>query len=258
MIHDSARISSLELFSKFVYDSFLPVFHGKPAKSQPLLLLCYNLTNYKYMIYKITQIEDDFLEKIYKESVSDLNTFYEIGWNHHLPKLVVVDDRKTIDSLRDEKTEGWLIGWSRGEIIYVLNKDNFEKESNHKYSPDTYSAFIKHELSHSFFNVLSGYNSKPIWLNDGLSIYTSNQDKLKKKPEAFSKFLEFYDNGGKDLYAEPGFFVRGLIEKFGKKKLLNLIKGLKNARTKEDFEKLFAKEYGFNLNYEEINAQKLI
>lgn len=210
------------------------------------------------MIYKITPIKDDFLENIHKESLHNLNTFYEINWMHHLPRIIVVDDRKTMDLLKGEKTEGWLIGWSERKAIYVLNKNSFGNESNHKYDPDEYSAFIKHELSHSFFDVLSNSHTKPVWLNEGVAIYVSGQNKFKKKPNEFKKFLEFYDNGGKDIYNEAGFFVQTLVERFGKQKLLNLIKELKNIKNKEEFERFFAKEYGFNLTYNEINARKLI
>ncbi len=210
------------------------------------------------MINKLTLIEDDFLEKICKESINDLNVFYEINWTEYLPRIIVVDSRKTIDSLKGKKTESWLIGWSEGKTIYVLDRNSFEKESDHAYDPATYSAFIKHELSHSFYNVVSGGQQKPIWLNEGVAIYTSGQNNFKKVPAAFNKFLEFYDRGGKDVYGEAGFFVQTLVEKFGKQKLLDLIKESKNLKTKEEFENFFVKEYGFSLDYKEINEKKLI
>ncbi len=190
--------------------------------------------------------------------MSDLNIFYEINWIHHLPKIVIVDNRETINLLKGEETEKWIVGWSEGKTVYILNKDNFGKESDHVYHPDEYSALIKHELSHSFYNILAGGNHTPVWLNEGVAIYTSGQIKFKKKPIVFSKFLEFYEVGGKEVYSEAGFFVDGLVEKFGKQKLLNFIKNLKNIKTKEKFEESFTKEYGFNLTYEEINKQRLI
>lgn len=210
------------------------------------------------MIYKIIQQEDDFLEKIYRESMDDLNVFYEINWKHHLPKIIVVDDRKTIDLLKWEETENWVIGWAEAKTVYVLNRDNFEKESNHKYNPDKYAALIKHELSHLFLNILSGGHGKPVWLTEGFAIYTSGQNKFNKKPTDFKKFLEFHNNGGEGVYAESGFFVQALVEKFGKQKLLDLAKELKNKKTKEEFGQFFSKEYGFDLSYDEVNAQKLI
>lgn len=210
------------------------------------------------MIFKIHHIEDDFLEKIYIDSMKSLGDFYEINWVHHPPTINIVDDRETINALKGKKTENWVVGWTNGSQIYILNKDNFEKESSHKYDPNEYSALIRHELSHSFYNILSGYNYFPFWLGEGVAIYTSGQNNFKNKPEKFSKFLGFYDQGGKGVYDESGFFIQVLVEKFGKQKLLNLIKEVRSLKTQEEFSKLFAKEYGFNLDYDEINAQKLL
>ncbi len=210
------------------------------------------------MIFKITSTEDDFLKNIYEHSMKDLNVFYEINWEHHTPRIIVVDSREIIDELKGEKTENWVVGWSEQKNIYVLNKDSYEKESNHTYSQEEYVALIKHELSHSFYSILSSGHYKPIWLNEGVAIYTSGQNKFKKKPSSFCKFLEYYENGGSDVYGEAGFFVGGLVEKFGKQKLLALIRELKNVKTKEELERLFDKEYGFNLSYDEINAQKFV
>ena len=207
------------------------------------------------MIFQIHHIKDDFLEKIYADSMKDLNDFYEINWVHHLPTITIVDNHETINALKGEKTENWVVGWTNGSQIYVLNKDNFEKESNHKYNPNEYSALIKHELSHSFYNILSSYSHFPFWLGEGVAIYTSGQNNFKNKLEKFSEFLDFYDQGGKGVYSESGFFIQALVEKFGKQKLLNIIKQVKNLKTREEFDKFFAKEYGFNLNYDEINTQ---
>lgn len=210
------------------------------------------------MIYKIIPQEDALLEKIYKESMDSLNDFYEINWVHHLPKVVVIDDRKTIDLIKGEKTENWITGWAEKKTVYVLSRDNFEKESSHKYDSEKYSALIKHELSHLFYNILSGHCRAPVWLSEGFAIYTSGQNKFKKKPVEFGKFLEFYNDGGSGVYSESGFFVQAIVEKFGKQKLFNMVKNLKGLDTKEKFEQSFAKEYGFQLTYGEINDKKLI
>ncbi len=205
------------------------------------------------MIYKIAPVEDVYLENIYRESLNDLNAFYGIDWKHHLPKIIIIDDRKIINLLKGEETESWIIGWSEGRTIYVLNKDNFGKESDHKYNPFEYSAFITHELSHSFYNILSDGPRKPIWLNEGMAIHTSGQNKFKKQPVEFKKFLEFYDHGGKEIYNEAGFAIELLIKKSGKEKLLTFIKNLKNYSSKDLFEQAFEREYGFFPNYKEFN-----
>lgn len=206
------------------------------------------------MIFKINPINDSFVDKIQKESMDELNTFYGIGWVHHLPNIIIVDKREDIDSLYGDKTEDWLVGWTNKRTVYVLNKDNFGTESDRIYSDAEYIALIKHELSHIFFEILSKGNHKPIWLNEGLAIYTSGQLTFKKKPENFNHFLNHYENGGKAVYDESGFVVQLLIDRYGKEKLLQLISQLKSTKTEKEFLDLFRKIYRFTLCYENINT----
>lgn len=210
------------------------------------------------MILKIHHIKDAFLEKIYTDSMRDLNDFYEINWVRNTPTIVIVEDRKTINIMRQEETPDWNVGWINGNMGWacVLDRNNFEKESSHKYKPETYKATVKHELSHLFYGILCGRANKPDWLWEGTATYTSGQNKFKKSVTKFKEFLEFYEKSGGGVYYESGFFVQFLVEKFGKQKLLDLIKSLKNIKTKEELEQLFSKQYGFNLTYNEINAFK--
>lgn len=206
------------------------------------------------MIYKIIHIEDSFVEDVFKQSMEDLNLFYEIDWRNHLPKIIIVNNRQDIDLLKGEKTEDWIVGWSEGKSIYVLDRGNLEKESNHKYKPETYKALIKHELSHSFYNIKSKGRNTPRWLCEGVAIYTSGQNKFKKIPTEFHKFLSFYNIGGDGIYSESGFVVQILVEKYGKEKLLELISSLNVVKDEKGFLELFEKRYGFTPNYKEFNS----
>lgn len=205
------------------------------------------------MNLKICTTEDLLLDKIYKESMEDLNKFYEIDWVHHTPIIIQVENRKTIEALKRQKTEAWSIGWNDHGNIFILDRNNLEKESSHKYTLELYSYHIKHELSHAFYEVVSDGEYHPIWLTEGVAIYTSGQNQFKKTPEKFSKFLEFYEKGGADVYSESGFVVKILVDKFGKHKLFELIKGTKNIDSRDDFGKLFKNVYGFDPTYEEFN-----
>jgi hypothetical protein len=146
------------------------------------------------MIYKLAEQKDKFIESVYKESMRDLDKFYEIGWNTGKPNIAIVETRKQINKLKDVKTEPWVVGWSDNKTVYVLDRNKYEKESNHKYNPETYKALIKHELSHAFYNILSNGKYNPRWLCEGVAIYTSGQNKFKKPIVKFTNFLDFYDN----------------------------------------------------------------
>ena len=209
------------------------------------------------MIYKLnlTKTKDKFIEKIFQSSMKDLNDFYGINWKINIPKIIIVKDRQTIDLMYVEKTEPWVVAWADNDskIVYILDKNNFEQQSSHKYSDRYYASLIKHELSHLFYKIVSKNRRGPVWLSEGVAIYTSGQTKLKSRPKEFKNFLEFYDKGGSEVYAESGFAVEALVGAFGKNKLLKLIKSLPEANTEKDFNVIFRKIYGFELNYKSIN-----
>ena len=104
-----------------------------------------------------------------------------------------------------------------------------------------------------FYGKLSAYKRGPVWLSEGTAIYTSGQTKLKLKPKELKNFLEFYAEGGSEVYAESGFVIEALVKKFGKEKLLKLIESLKNISNENQFKDAFQNIYGFPLNYEKIN-----
>lgn len=202
------------------------------------------------MVFKISKINHSKLDEVYEISMAELESFFEIKWNYSRPNMTLVDDRKTINLLRGEKTGNWLIGWARNTDIYLLSDKTFEKESNHKYSDEEYFALIKHELAHCFTNIITWSTNKPLWLLDGISAFLSGQTKLKTKPKRLTKFIEFYKKCGAGLYEESGFAVEFLVKTYGKEKLLELLKRLKEANSKEEFANLFKSIYGFELSYE--------
>ncbi len=206
------------------------------------------------MIFKIEMLADDFLEKAFKEALEELNKFYEINWVHHLPQLIIVPDRKTINALKGKTTELWNTGWSDGRVNFILERSVYEKESGKKYSDKYYLAEVKHELSHSFCFVIHGRADHfPVWFSEGLAIYTSGQLVFHKSLKEFKNFLSFFNKGGAGVYAESGFVVELLIKHFGKEKILDLLKGTSAVKTEKDFENLFESIYKFKLSYEEFN-----
>lgn len=202
------------------------------------------------MAYKISEISHSKIDDVYKKAMKELDDFFELDWKDNCPHLILVPDRKTIDSLRWEKTEPWVVGWATRGNVYVLLDSNFETESNHKYSDEEYFALIKHELAHCFSNIVSNSSGKPVWLLEGISIFLSGQNAFKSRPGKIDKFLEFYDKWGSGVYIESGFVVEFLIKNYGKSKLLSLLRGLKKANSKETFSELFKSIYEFELTYD--------
>lgn len=205
------------------------------------------------MILQVNSKKDKFTEKIYNESMEELEGFFQISWKINTPVLILTSDRKIFDNIYKRKTEKWLVACNTGSAIFILDRKNFEKESSHKYSDDNYKKLIKHELCHSFCEVLSNKNYKPIWFSEGVALFVAEQINDKIPPKKFSNFLEFYDKQGSKMYDESGFVIALLLKKFGKEKLIHLIKSLKKAHSEKDFAREFKKIYKFNLNYKNIN-----
>lgn len=205
------------------------------------------------MLFKLKPTTNKKIEKMYKKSMVNLKNFFSLNWKYNPPNVFLVLDRKTIDKLKREKTEKWVVGWASESNIFLLDPKNYEKESLHKYSKEEYFSLLKHELCHTFFNIISKGNSNPIWINEGVCIFLSGQNKFKKKIEKFSKFLDFYNKGGKEVYYESGFAIELLVKKFGKQKLLALIKSLSKTKNKTQFNKEFKTIYNSNPSYKFFN-----
>lgn len=209
------------------------------------------------MIFEIKEKKDKKLEELYEETMRELEEFFDMGWSINRPNLYIVSDRKTIDGLRSEKSSRWVTGWggARLRAVYILDSENFEKESDHTYTPEKWRALVKHEMTHCFFDVLTGFTRKPIWLNEGVSLYVAGQIKWHKKVEKFGKFLDFYSDGGAGVYDEAGRAIELLVEKYGREKLLQLMRRMKEERPEDEkmFAKLFKEVYGFELGYEGFN-----
>jgi hypothetical protein len=111
-------------------------------------------------------------------------------------------------------------------------------------------------LVHCYTSILSKEFTKPTWVWEGLAEYVSDGWKEHSIPIKFNNFLDFYnnhDNKDSDVYQESGYAIKLLVEKFGKKKLLSLIKNLRQASTKTKFNNLFKKIYGFAPTYAKFN-----
>ena len=195
---------------------------------------------------------------MYNRSMKELDDFFKLNWKVNKPKIFLVKDRKSIDKLMGQKTQDWIVGWVNDGNVFVLDKDNYEKESCHKYSDERYFSLIKHELAHVFtqaYSCIFDKSIEPDWLWEGVAIYLSDQNKTFKKPSELKGFLQHYskDNKSLEVYKESGFAIELLVNNFGKQKLLRLIKSLKGIDSKEDFANKFKEIYGFDLNYKNFN-----
>lgn len=207
------------------------------------------------MLFTIENKNDEWLEEIYKNSMSELNCFFQFGWTNNTPAIILVPNREAFDSLRGRKTAQWETGWTnQNNNIFLLDYKNLEKESDHKFSQKYYTSLLKHELTHCFVNVIARNLFKPLWLSEGIAVCLSGQNDLKNKPKKFSNFLSYFDKYKQGLYYESGFAIAFLIEKYGKEKMIELLKKSIRTSSKEDFAKLFYFIYDFELEYKNFEV----
>lgn len=205
------------------------------------------------MIFEIQAAKNTYYKKIYTQSIRELEAFFGIRLRAPRPSVYLAADRITIDRLAGRKTPGWMIGWIDGRKVYVLSAKNFERYSTHKYSPGRYYRLMKHELAHIYYHELSGGVNGPDWLWEGTAMHVAGQVEPEDGSFKFKDFLRFYKKTGPGVYNEAGYAVEFLVKKYGKSRLLRLIRSLDKADTKDKFVKIFKKIYGFELNYKNFN-----
>ena len=205
------------------------------------------------MIFKIQKFEDPVIEKLYEISLNELEGFFEFRWEKNTPKIIVVDDRETVDALHGKTTENWLVAWREDtRNIFILSRENYEKYSTHKYSEAEFLRLLKHELSHMFYRLIT-FTDKPRWLNEGISTCISGQLDSVEKPTELRAFLNYFDKTDSETYKESGFAVKALIDKYGKEKLRKFFTSLKSVRDEDTVAKLFKKTFAIDLSYKNVN-----
>ncbi len=205
-------------------------------------------------VFNITTSKDEKVIGFYNQAIKELEAFYGLDLSKDSPRLLIVPDRKTFNELYNKETENWVVGSTMNskETLHLLAPESYERESSHKYSDNEYLWLMKHELSHLISQRF--YDSyKPIWFTEGIAIYSSGQIEYYGRPKTFTKFLDFFSNGGNGVYDESGAAVEILIKKIGKENFLKALKDIKTPVTKELFEEFFKKNFDIELSYKWFN-----
>lgn len=219
------------------------VFQNEKFSKIPLFL-----TMLKAKIYK-----NNKLEKLLERYLDEIEKFFNITKPYNKPIFILLETREIINCAYGRETEDWVVGWSSGKYIFLLDPENYEKENKYQYSEEEYSQLVKHEITHFFYNALVG-TTNPRWLLEGIGSYISGQtNRYKDKLTQFEFFLSYYSNTDSRIYKEAGFVVKTLIDRFGKEKLLDFIKALRGNKSPQDVEKVFQEIYRLDLSYSNMN-----
>jgi len=121
------------------------------------------------MLMKLNSHKNDKVEVQFKESLDFAAAFYDVK-GYSPPKLVLLEDRETFNIAKGYETQDWMVGWYAARFVFMLSPDKFDTESSHPNSDEEIKRLLTHEAAHFFFNAFTG-GDKPVWLNEGLSVY---------------------------------------------------------------------------------------
>ncbi len=128
--------------------------------------------------------------------------------------------------------QGFYGGATIGNKIYLKPLPLIER-----YNP--LKDLLKHEYIHILINSMG--KDKPLWVQEGFAIYTSETPK-KFKPKEFN-FIPFYKfpkkGYDKNLYYNAYLKVSYLINQYGKSKFIEFLKEVTYYNEKEVFKKVF-------------------
>lgn len=170
---------------------------------------------------------------------NNLAKFFNIKINH--VNIFFLKSRKELDLILGRKTEDWLVAFTGYGSIFILDPKVYYKQSSHK-DMGSFWQTLNHECCHLFYYKLAGVNF-PKWLDEGFACYLAGQVKKKPTKEEVLKVFEYFKKSDWQIYNIGYFWVKLLIEKFGKEKMLKLLKILDHGINEEKFKRNFYKVY---------------
>jgi len=185
------------------------------------------------------------LEKFLKTTKNELDKIFNFKIKE--PLIYLLNSRDELDIVWGSKTEKWLVACARNDSIFILHPDIYAEQSDHKEAGDFWKV-LKHEYCHIYFKQITG-GLYPLWLNEGLANYLADQKKSGGNP--MDVFL-YFNKTDRSIYKAGYFWVELLIRKFGKAKILKLIKNIDSGMNERSFASEFKKVYGLGFNKKEL------
>ena len=203
--------------------------------------------------FKIQDIKDNKkLNNFLKKSQKELSDFF--GIKIRFPSIFFINSRKQYNDIWKTKSKDWMVGGANGRNVFILDPKIYTKESSHK-DPNDFWLVLKHEYCHIAFRQYCGH-SIPKWLNEGLANYLASQVKKKPTKKEALRVFDYYQKLDWRIYNIGYFWTKFLIEEFGKKKLLTLIKSIDSQTTEKEFAKKFHQVYKFH--YSKTDFEKIL
>jgi len=204
-----------------------------------------------YSVFKIIEYNNHFdnlknLKKLVNESYIVNKDFF--GQDISPFKIKFVYTRRDFNKhIGKTSTPDWLVGVVIKRQLIIFSPAVFDIVSSHTKSE--FKGVLSHEISHIFKNDIFSFDY-PTWLSEGLSGYISSQ---YKKIRAF-KDVDFRllhrkeDWVGNTNYPQAYLFFAYLIKRFGKEKMIKLLKSLRGKEPIVKFETKFKELFELSFN----------
>ncbi len=143
----------------------------------------------------------------------------------------VIDSLEELSEILEVKVPKWVIGTSFENVILILDHEKWKKSNN-----ESVENLILHEFVHVVLN-LKTQSPLPIWLNEGLAVYLSDQyGNYKGKKPNINEDFDFYNvnYNNEKLYDISIYIIMKLIDKYSINKVINETLKTKNFKAKQN------------------------
>lgn len=142
----------------------------------------------------------------------------------------VVDTLSELSNILNMDVPDWVIGTSFDNVILIIDHNNWTRSNS-----ESVDNLILHEFIHV---VLNSKSNLPIWLNEGLAIYFSNQyASYKNRDLKINQEFDLYklDYSNNDVYHISIYVLIKLINKYGIERIVEESLKTKNFEKSQIF-----------------------
>jgi len=196
------------------------------------------------LIYSSDDIEIAYEKKVLIEAYNLNKDFVKI----EIPKfdIKIIYSRKKFDEIWGSKTLDYVSAFTKDDNIVIFSYGVFDKET--KWKKEKFKEASIHEINHLFYQELRNDEYDPLWLSEGLATFVQHDKKKFNYKEKFKIKKEILEQSFEDMTIESyqifTLFIEYLILEFGRDKILELIKGLKDGEKLDNlFQKIYKKSF---------------
>lgn len=186
--------------------------------------------NFCEIVFSSEDPDIEHEKKLIEESYKSNKDFFRI----EIPMFEtrIVYSREEFNKIWGSETPDYVSAFAKDDNIVIFSYGVFDKET--KWKKEKFQEALIHEINHLFYQELRDDEYDPLWLSEGLATFMQHGRKkheYKKKLKITKQILnQKFEEMNLESYQIFTVFVEYLILKFGKDKILELIKSLKEGK----------------------------